>query len=274
MKLERLFFAYFSPTGGTRRVMRRMLAAARGTGLFLEELDLTLPESHARAHAFGEGDAVFFASPCYYGRVPTLVAEDFGRHFLSSRPESRAVGIPVTVFGNRAYEDGLREAGDLMRAAGFAVAAGAAFVARHSVYPKLAAGRPSDQDELVMKRFVNAVIEKILSAETTEALTSLQKPFPGEGPYRPGGSVPAVPMPDPQECCRCGSCAEKCPAGIIDPQTFIVTSPEECLACRACITACPDQARDFPEPVRSRLEAMLEKIAAANAAPKAPELFL
>lgn len=274
MKLERLFFAYFSPTGGTRRVMRRMLAAARGSGLFLEELDLTLPEQHARAHAFGEGDAVFFAAPCYYGRVPTLVAEDFPAHFLSTSAASRAVGIPISVYGNRAYEDALRETGDLMRAAGFAVAAGAAFIARHSVYPKLAAGRPSDQDELVMKKFVQAVIEKIRAADTFEALEALEKPFPGEGPYRPGGKLPAVPMPDPQECCRCGSCAEKCPAGIIDPQTFVVTNPDECLACRACITACPDQARDFPEPVRQMLEAAMEKMAAANAAPKSPEIFL
>ncbi len=265
---KRAFFLYFSPTGGVRRVSRRMLSAARSImpNLKLEEMDLTLPERRFGAKRFGEGDVVFFAVPSYGGRIPSCLMG-----FKGIKSEG-AAGVPVAVYGNRAYEDALRELGALMSDRGFKVAAGAAFIARHNQHPKLGAGRPNDQDEAVMRVFIKKLAEKLAAAENEDALAVK---LPGEGPLKAEFVVPAPPrIVDPESCCRCGSCAEKCPVGIIDPQSFAVTDPESCLGCRACMTACPGSARDFPEPVRSAIDARMEQICQANAGQKAPEYFL
>lgn len=54
--------------------------------------------------------------------------------------------IAVAVYGNRDYDDALVELQDLLEENGFCVIAGAAFVAQHSIFTKVAAGRPDEDD--------------------------------------------------------------------------------------------------------------------------------
>ena len=268
---KHLHVVYFSPTGGTRRVARRLLSAARTalTTFDLFEHDITLPEMRTGSLHFGPEDLVLFAVPSYFGRMPAIL-----RGFKGLAAEG-AIGVPVAVFGNRHYDDTIRELGTLMTEEGFVVAAGAAFVARHSQWPSLGAGRPDDTDEAAMRTFLTNLMMKIGSAAAENNPAKLAVKLPGEGEMRPYGVIPTPPrVLDPKDCCRCGSCAEKCPVGIIDPMDFTVTDPEECLGCRACITACPNGARNYPEPYASAVEERMKQIAAANAEPKAPAVFL
>lgn len=55
--------------------------------------------------------------------------------------------MAVVVYGNRDYEDALLELHDILSENGFVVVAAGAFVARHSIFPDVAAGRP-DRDDL------------------------------------------------------------------------------------------------------------------------------
>ncbi len=266
-----LHVVYFSPTGGTRRVARRLLAAARTAlpGFALFEHDLTLPEDRSGVQRFGPDAVVLFAVPVYFGRMPAIL-----RGFRGLAAEG-AVGVPVAVYGNRHYDDALRELGALMTEEGFTVAAGAAFIARHSQWPSLGAGRPDDADEALMGKFLVDLAKKLKAAADAGDEAMLAVKLPGEGEMHPYGVIPTPPrVLDPKDCCRCGSCAEKCPAGIIDPMDFTVTEPEECLGCRACITACPNGARNYPEPFASGIAARMAQIAAANTEPKKPEVFL
>lgn len=265
---KRLVFAYFSPTGGTRRVMRRLLGAARACApdLALAELDLTLPEDRFKLRRFSPSDVFFFAVPVYFGRMPKVLRD------LKCLAGGGARAVPVAVYGNREFEDAAREAGMLLEGLGFTVCAGAAFVTRHINWPELGASRPDAADEAVMIRLIEGVLKKIEDAGEDDAKLAVK--LPGEGALRPYGVIAKPPVASPESCCKCGSCAEKCPTGIIDPLSFTVTDPEECLGCRACMTACPNNARDFPEPVRSMMHERMAQIAAANQARKPAQIFL
>lgn len=266
MLVERIHFVYFSPTGGTRRVARAFLAGLRGTpGVTLEETDLTMPEAR-RVRRFGKGDLVFFFSPVFFGRVVETMTE---RKLFEA---DGAVVCPVAVYGNRHYDDAVREAADMLRAQGFTVAAAAAFVSEHSQNRQLGAGRPDAEDRADAKRFAQAVLAKVQGASS---LDKLEITIPGEGDYKPYGVVMAAPvLAHPERCQQCGACAEKCPVGIIDPMNFSVTDPDDCIGCRACTAACPDGARDLPEPARSKIAAFMENLLATQGAPKPNTTFL
>lgn len=265
MLVRRIHILYFSPTGGTRRVARAFLAGLRGKhACELEEFDLTMPEAR-RPRTYGPGDLVFLFTPVFFGRVVETMQD------VKLLSGTGAVGVPVVVYGNRHYDDAMRELADIMRAQGFTVAGAGAFIAEHSQNRELGRGRPDTNDRAEAGRFAEAVLRKVLAAE--EAST-LPVTVPGESDYKPYGAVKAVPVvAHPERCQQCGDCAEKCPVGIIDPLSFAVTDPASCIGCRACTAACPDGARDLPEPGRTMIAEFMAKLLATQGAPK-PNLIL
>lgn len=266
MELKRIFILYFSPTGGTRRVARILLDAARKSGAFLEEADLTPPEAREEALEFEAGDLVFWAAPSYGGRLPKPF------HDYRGFAGRSAWGVPVAVYGNRHFDDQLAEMQDVMEACGFTVPAGAAFIARHNQHPLLGAGRPDAEDRKAVESFVGLVIEKIRAAD---AHSDLRVTLPGHRPYKPYGKVAAAPeVVHPEKCHHCGECAESCPMGIIDPITMKVTDAGQCIGCRGCIEACHYGARHFPDAVAAAIAAKLETIYQANTERKAPTICL
>lgn len=259
-----LHFGAFSPTGGTRRVMRMLVnALPRQAAARLDDFEFTLPEERSMRR-FAPTDAVVLCVPVYYGRIPQLLAQ-------SPLPfeGNGAKALAVVVYGNRAYEDALAEWRDRLSESGFDVTGGAAFIARHTHHERLAEGRPDDEDAAAAARCMEAFVQKLRSGD--DARPAIPG---GPAPYRPYGA----PLPPPillhhDRCHLCGNCADNCPAGIIDPLDFTVDEPERCMACRACIKRCPDGARHFSDDVRSALEAKMADIARNNAERKAPVWF-
>ena len=99
--------------------------------------------------------------------------------------------VVVAVYGNRAYEDALLELCDAAAERGFRVIAAGAFIARHSIVPDIAAGRPDSADFAALERFAAAVREKLAAAPAAEALSAVTPP--GSRPYREFGGVPMHP---------------------------------------------------------------------------------
>lgn len=265
MKINRIAAAYFSPTGGTKKVAREFLKAAQKlrsefNAASIEEFDVTLPECR-KTIAFEENDLVFVFMPVYFGRIPSTFHGFLPFNFNGS------LVVPVVVYGNREFDDALRELADECCRAGGLIPAGAAFVARHSQHPLLGAGRPNAADSRTSFEFVASVLRKVDKLEDGPAV---ECPVPGfgEGGYKPYGKVPAAPaVAHPERCRICARCAQRCPAGIIDSQNF-TASAAACLGCRACMAWCPQNARDFPEPAASMIAAKMQEIYEANAAPK------
>lgn len=250
MQYETVHLVYFSPTRTSARIAE---AIAAGTEIrHRVETDLTYgtPDSPLRiAHAL-----VIIAAPVYGGRVaetamerlPLLVGDD-------------SAVVPVVVYGNRDYEDALRELTDFTRNAGFTPVAGGAFIGEHS-YSRpdlgmpLAAGRPDAEDLAAAESLGKAVAAKLDAVSSLNALPSLT--VKGNFPYKvKGPSTPAAPLTKEEACTRCGHCIEICPTGAVavNASGEVASDKFLCIKCCACVKECPEEARVFDTPYTALL---------------------
>lgn len=231
MQTKNLSLIYFSATKTTERTVR---AIAEGMELpvlyshnLADDLKIEFP-------AFGPNDVLLVASPVYGGRLPTDVAEK-----LKTLQSNRAEAVPVVVFGNRDYDDALLELSDLLTASGFHLAAAAACIGQHSVFPKVGFSRPDKTDMLRLRDFG----EKCAAIIRNESNTPLQ--IKGHRPYKKYSSIPLHPKGDDTACTKCGTCANLCPKGAIDIGTPWKTDPDRCISCGRCIAVCPNGIRRY-----------------------------
>lgn len=117
MRFESVWAVYFSACGSTRRVLRRMAeAAGEALALSVRELDYTLPPAREQNYAFGEGDLIFWGSPTYAGRLPNVLLPFLRGHFTGGS----AAAVAVVLYGNRGYDDALKELCEVLSGNGFA----------------------------------------------------------------------------------------------------------------------------------------------------------
>ena len=245
---------YFSPGGSTRAVAR---AVADGIAAESRDIDFS---SRAEALAFGERDVVCFAAPVFGGRIPGVFAEA-----LRSVSGNGACAVVLAVYGNRDYDDALLELADCVKARGFRVIAGGAFVARHSMVPEIAAGRPDAADREAMALFGAAVRAKLGADDFTEPA------LPGKRPYKEYGGVPLHPSANRQRCVKCGKCARECPVGAIPAAAPWKTENGKCVTCMHCVFTCPNYARALNPVLLAAVRTKLKKDCAAR---REPETFI
>ena len=248
---------YFSPTGTTKAVLS---AIAEGLDLPCAHVDMTLPAHRAHDREFGADTLLVLGFPVYYGRVPQMQEEILPRLHGEAR-----YALPVVVYGNRAYEDSLRELGDLCCQKGYALAAAAAFIAEHSYSAEMGTRRPDDADRALARHFGVEVMHSLRAGKTIDCAI-----LPGNVPYRTYGPKPSIVPETNDACIACGQCVELCPTGAASG-AHRTTDASRCILCAACIKKCPCEARSIVfAPMRERIRAM----AAANRVMKQPQLFL
>ena len=142
MEMKKVWAMYFSPTGGTEKVVRGTAdALAAKLNLPVEVYDFTLPQVREKEAVFGEGDIVVVGTPVIAGRVPNVLLP-----YLEGKIKGNgALAVPMVSFGNRNFDDALIELRNLMEANGFKTVAGGAFISEHSFSKTLAAGRPDEK---------------------------------------------------------------------------------------------------------------------------------
>lgn len=248
-------------------------AAAAGLGVEWCEVDITTPEQRAQQLVFSETDLVVFGAPVYIGRMPNLISPYF-KTILGGG----AIGVPVAVYGNRAYDDGLIELRDIMAADGFKLVAAGAFVGEHTFSRILGGGRPDRKDLAIAKQFGAQIAQKVSSGESPSGNVIVPgTPYPYSGFYKATDTSKksvdirkVLPVTDLQKCTRCGLCAQICAMGAIDPQDCTQVTGK-CIKCGACTKRCPQGAKHFDDPqYLSHLQLLEDKFSTRRCE---PELF-
>lgn len=253
----RLYEITFSPTGGTKKVADMMIDRFRLESSFI---DLTDSSTDFSAYTFGQEDVCVVAVPSYGGRIPAAAGER-----LKQMKGNQAKAVPVTVYGNRAYDDTMLELNDTLAEAGFQPVAAVAAVAEHSIMRQFGAGRPDEEDRRELVDFTDKIKRGIQNGSLTEIPA-----VPGKRPYRAFGGVPMKPRSG-KSCTKCGVCAEKCPVGAIPADMPMSTDHAKCITCMRCIAVCPQKNRSISKLLAA---AGAQKLKKACKERKRNELFM
>lgn len=234
---EKMKVYYFSPTGGTKKVVEIFVGATKREAKWYDMGKKEMIPEEPTA------EFTVVAAPVFGGRIPSVVREKMKK----MKGEGKKA-VTIAVYGNRAYEDALLEMNDILTENGFTVIASGAFVAQHSMAPEVGAGRPDQEDAKEIQEFAKAVLNK----KNTDGVQ-----VTGNRPYKPEMNMPFTPI-SLSDCKRCGACVKSCPMDAISiTSEGVATDKEKCILCMACTSVCPEHARILPPHVQEKMGKML-----------------
>ena len=182
MNIEKLCLLYFSPTQTTQKVLNSIAAGFKPDAVM--HTDLTLPDSNRSKKPGNEiridDGLAIIGVPVYAGRVAPDAAGRIRQYKANGTP-----AVLVVLYGNREFEDALRELKDLAVEAGFRPIAGGAFIGEHSFadskFP-IARQRPDHKDIEKCSEFGALIREKVQQVDSIDSIPIPE--FPGNYPYR------------------------------------------------------------------------------------------
>lgn len=233
MKIENINLVYFSATNTTRRVVRHIAEQMQGSKKGYD-ITRTTPEAEI---VMGSSDLLVVGMPVYSGRIPAIALPALGKFKGNGTP-----AVIVCVYGNRDYDDALLELKDVVEANGFKVVSAGAFIAQHSIFPKVGLNRPDEKDLELIKEFADKSTALIAATSDVSALPEITPK--GNRPYKVPGNLPLQPK-GCKQCTGCGTCVKQCPAQAIALETPRKTDKSKCISCGRCITVCPENARNY-----------------------------
>lgn len=219
---------YFSATFTTRRIVE-IIATNISNDIEYFDITNTKPSSDT---TFSADDLVIFGIPVYAGRVPEIA-----RQRILSFKGNNTPAIAIAVYGNRHYEDALLELYDLLKGLNFKIISAGAFIAQHSIFPKVATSRPDKIDFEKITEFTSKS-KKLINIKCSNI------EIPGNRPYKIPGDIPIWPTGS-KRCNSCGICVKKCPTGAIDPNSPRSVNRQLCIKCGRCVAVCPTKSRRF-----------------------------
>lgn len=230
MKLKKVNLAYFSATGTTAKIVSEI-----GNGLGINEKHtINLTTIGQGTVVIPNDEIIIFGIPVFSGRVPEIARKGIEMIRGNNTP-----AIIVCVYGNREFDDALLELKDIVENNGFYVLSAGAFVAQHSIFPKVAQGRPDENDLKQAREFGIKSIQVLASNTVNKSLA-----VKGNHPYRAVKSIPLTPKTD-SSCNSCGLCSKQCPVQAIDYNNPKEIDKNKCISCAHCISICPKNSKRF-----------------------------
>lgn len=248
--MAQVHLIYYSPALSTRKVIRYI---AEGMNMEFTEHDVAM--GIVNPLEFNQEDFVLFAVPVYAGRIPLQAAQT-----IKQIRGNNTLSAIVCVYGNRDYDDALLELRDISESVGFKPVAAASFIARHSIFPKVASGRPDEADIEDMHSF-GIKCKQLYNTAKYDTIAQLQ--VRGNFPYREPSSIPFKPKGD-SKCDNCGTCVKMCPVHAIPAATPKKTDKDLCISCARCIAICPQHSRKFSGLLYRMVKSKFEKGYAAR----------
>lgn len=252
----KVYSLYFSPTGGTKKVLDALTAEWKPEA----ELDLSKADERYDVYRFVRGDVCLIGMPAFGGRVPEIALNR-----LKQMKADQAAAVIVVAYGNRDYDDSILELRKAAESCGFRVIGAVAAVAEHSIMHQFATGRPDEQDARILGEFAKKLQEKLYKPDSWKDFF-----VPGRYPYKEYHGIPMKPETQ-KECKACGLCAAKCPVKAIRVEQTAKTDEDACISCMRCIAVCPSQARSLSKMAVLAVSLKLRKACSGR---KEPELFL
>ena len=217
MRIKKVWAVYFSGTGTTEKTVRRIAAGmAQALDAELAVYDFTTPAARQQELRFNAEELAVLGVPVYAGRVPNVLLP----YLTKQLHGGGALAVPVVLFGNRNFDDGLIELRNILTEDGFMPVAGGAFVGEHAFSRTLGAGRPNGDDLAEMDAFARRAAEKVtaLTAAPAEPVAVW-----GETPIRPyytprdrhGNPINILKVKPKTDMDRCGGCGKHRPGGCV-----------------------------------------------------------
>ena len=234
ISMTTLYNIYFSAKGTTK-----LCAGFIGErlGMKMEETNW-LKKPGSSSLELAEDDVLLFTMPVYGGFIPKLCAD-----MAENLKGNGTPAIIAAVYGNRHYDDALIQMKDILQARGFKIIAAGAFLAEHSIFPAVGAGRPDDDDKKAMADFA-AECRNLLAKRESWQDEELRVPGTRDYDAASFGGVPLKPDGS-RKCTECGECVKLCPTNAISAENPRKTDSDRCISCGACIKVCPEGARDY-----------------------------
>lgn len=256
MEVNKINIVYFSPTHTSAKIAKAVANGFAGVGN--EVFDATKKDITLDA---AERSLTIVAVPVYGGHIAITA-----RHRIEMLKGNGTPAIPIVVYGNRAYEEALKELSALLEEKGFVTVAGATFIGEHSYSTDakpIAKGRPDARDLQFAEDFGRAVSLKMGKLSEPERgrvdVAKIRKPrqsffkllgfiFSVLRLRRSGKPMPVTPVTDESLCRHCAACAAACPVAAIEKGREETTNASRCIRCCACVKLCPHKARVFDTP--------------------------
>ena len=265
--IKTLRLVYFSPTRTTKKILEGIAGGINAEKN--EHTDISMPDANDPNIIELKDELVIIGAPVYGGRVAPEAVKRL-RRFKSNG----SYAVPVVVYGNRAYEDALKELADIAGESGFKTVACGAFIGEHSFSDDLnpiANGRPDGDDIKKAGEFGNKIQEKIKTSGSSKDMAALH--IPGNVPYKEmmSASKGVSPVIMKAECTLCGICATICPTGAISVGDNVDINNDLCIRCCACVKDCPARAILMKDPMIMKIA---EWLSANCKERKEPDIFM
>lgn len=239
MTISKIRAIYFSPTGGTARIVAhaaRTLSERMGVPFLMQSY--TTPAHREQWQPIEADDLIVWASPVYAGRIPNKTL-DFVNTLIRG---SHNPVVAIAVYGGRHYDHTLAEMQTAIHNGGMRCVGAAAMVCRHVFSNTLAQGRPTAADLSELE----AYLRQIDLSQTLPPLPGHDVPLRYYTPQRtdnkPANFLKAIPLLQNQQCNQCGQCATWCPMGSIAEKDGFPSIEGICIKCMACVQKCPHKA--------------------------------
>lgn len=240
MKISSAALVYFSPTGGTKKILNEIL---RGAEIHvITEINLTKTANWSQSYEIVE-DLVLIGMPVYYREIPELIHPILKR-FNGNNKHT----FIVAVYGNVTEGRALKQLDFLLERQNFYIIGGASFIAEHSFsYDKfpIAHGRPDAEDMKVARTMGQQIIKKLEKVDPFQAMAGFAFPDAQGSPLKGLAKViTKQPVVDPEFCSNCQNCVQICPTDAIDPESLLINE-DACIRCFVCVKNCPNHARQI-----------------------------